>query len=96
MVVAFIYNEVDKNGNLKGAFYDSREFHNSELRYVDNSNKKIFESSNEQQKKLYSIIRNFINGSKAYTYSGNEDLNHSLLVTADDVSQQVKLLLLEE
>ena len=73
MVVAFIYNEIAKNGNLKGAFYDSRESHNSELRYVDNSNKKIFDFSDEQQKKLYSIIRNFINGSKANTYGGNEE-----------------------
>jgi hypothetical protein len=86
--VAFIYNEMDKSGNFKAAYYDPIQ-NKSKLRYVDNSNKKLVELSNEQQENLHVIIRSFIGGSTDYNYGRNEDFDHSLLVTCEDGHRRV-------
>ena len=59
------------------------------LRYVDNSNKKLVELSNEQQENLHVIIRSFIGGSTGYNYGTNEDFDHTLLVTCEDGHRRV-------
>ena len=79
---------MDKSGNLRAAYYDPIQ-NKSKLRYVDNGNKKLVELSNEQQENLHVIIKRFIGGSTEYEYGGNEDLNHTLLVTCDDGNRPV-------
>lgn len=86
--VEFIYNEIDKQGDFKAVYYDSKQL-KSKLRFVINRKRKLVELSNEQQEAIDKMVKHFISGMSGYNYGGDNDIDHTLLVTCYDGSQQV-------
>ena len=90
MEVAFIYNELNKEGNFKAVYYNSIDAsHKSELKFTYNQNRKLIEISPEQQEEIQSIVNRFIAGSTRYSDNGNEEIDHSLLVSSDTGGRRV-------
>jgi hypothetical protein len=86
--VAFIYNEKDKEGISKAVYYDPIQ-NKSKLKFVVNREISLAELSTKQQETMKHIVNSFIGGTTDYDHGGNEDNDHTLLVTCDEGLRQV-------
>lgn len=90
MEIAFIYNEFSKDGNFKAVYYDSiSPRHDTDVKFMENSTRKIVKISNDQKEEIRKLVNTFIAGSSDYRDSGNEDVDHTLLVSSDDGLRRV-------
>lgn len=75
---------MDNEGNFRAVYYDSiSPSHKSKIKFVNNGKRKVKKISSNQQNEIQNIVNRFIAGSSSYEDNGNEDIDHSLLVSCD-------------
>ncbi len=76
---------MDKNGDFKAIYYDGYHFerHASKIKVVDNGKRRITDNYGKELEKMKELF-NFLSGTSDYSDSGNEDKDHSLLVSIRD------------
>ena len=88
--IQLIYNEINKNGEYKAVYFDTRGSHDNEgsfLKIIENGEMKLFDLSTEQIDRMYQTIRVFMGALSNYKYKefDNADIDNTLLLSiADD------------